>query len=47
MEIRGHDKLTRRWSQEANRLPGLFTVGADVDVHMERELDPASQFIQN
>lgn len=37
MEIRGHDKLTRRWSQEANRLPGLFTVGADVDVHMERE----------
>lgn len=36
-ETRVHDKLIRRQSREATRLPGLFTAGAGAGIHMERE----------
>lgn len=40
-EIRVHDKLTRGWSSEATRLPGLFTAGADVmSIWRGKKLDP-------
>lgn len=40
-EIRVHDKLTRGWSSEATRLPGLFTAGADVmSTWRGKKLDP-------